>query len=97
MAWKTAKLVLVPKSNKPLDQPSSYRPICLLNTMGKFFERIIKCRLESYLEGSAGLNNRQYGFRRGKSTVDAIYKVMETVEKKSTGPLRSRELCALVT
>jgi hypothetical protein len=31
--WKTAKLVLLRKGDKPLEQPSSYRPICLLNTV----------------------------------------------------------------
>jgi len=36
--WKTARLVLLRKGNKPLDSPSSYRPICLLNTVGKLFE-----------------------------------------------------------
>lgn len=45
-AWKVAKLVLLRKGNKPLEQPSSYRPICWLNTVGKFFERVIKRRLE---------------------------------------------------
>jgi hypothetical protein len=49
-AWKTAKLVLLPKGNKPLDQLSSYRPICLLNTAGKLFKHIIKHRLEAHLE-----------------------------------------------
>lgn len=44
--WKIAKLVLLRKGDKPLDNPKSYRPICLLNTIGKFFERIIKARLE---------------------------------------------------
>jgi len=41
--WKSANLVLLRKAEKPLDQPSSYRPICLLSTMEKLFERVIKC------------------------------------------------------
>lgn len=95
--WKLAKLVLLRKANKPLEQPSSYRPICLLNTTGKFFERLIKCRLEKHLEEYGGLSDRQFGFRKGKSTVDAIARVMELVESVSSGPLRKREICALVT
>lgn len=35
--WKKQKLVLLRKGDKPLDEPSSYRPICLLDTMGKLF------------------------------------------------------------
>lgn len=44
--WKETKFVLFVKGNKPMDQPSSYRPICLMNTIGKLLERIIKGRLE---------------------------------------------------
>jgi len=34
-AWKVSKLVLLRKGDKPLENPSSYRPICLLNTVEK--------------------------------------------------------------
>jgi hypothetical protein len=95
-AWKVAKLVLLRKGSKPLDQPNSYRPICLLNTVGKFLERVIKNGLEQYLTTSEGLSERQYGFRKGRSTIDAISKVMELVDSASSGTLRRRELCALV-
>lgn len=94
--WKVAKLVLLRKGSRPLDCPSSYRPICLMNTVGKFFERIIKMRLEKHLEDTDGLNDKQYGFRKGRSTVDAALKIMETVDKYSTGPLYKRQLCAVV-
>jgi len=33
-SWKTATLVLLRKGMKPLDQPSSYRPLCLINSIG---------------------------------------------------------------
>ncbi|KAE9545560.1 hypothetical protein AGLY_001103, partial [Aphis glycines] len=33
--WKTARLVLIRKGDKPLNEPSSYRPICLLDCLGK--------------------------------------------------------------
>lgn len=36
--------------------PSSLRPICLLNAMGKVYERLIKIELEEELERSAGLS-----------------------------------------
>lgn len=94
--WKVAKLVLLRKGDKPLDDPSSYRPICLLNTVGKFFERIIKARIEKRLEENDNLNDRQYGFRKGKSTVDAIKRVMSVVDAAGSGPLYRRKLCAVV-
>jgi len=49
--WKTAKLVLLRKGDKPLEDPSSYRPICLLNTVGKFFKKANK---DQYREAARG-------------------------------------------
>lgn len=56
--WKEDNLVLFLKGNKPLDQPSSYRPICLINTIGKLLERVIKGRLEIHLDQINGISNR---------------------------------------
>lgn len=39
-AWKSASLVLMRKDDKPQDQPSSNRPICLLSSAGKLLERL---------------------------------------------------------
>lgn len=94
--WKLAKQVLLRKGSKPLEQPSKYRSICLLNSAGKFFERVIKYRLEKHLEDIGGLSDRQFDFRKGKSTVGATSRAMGVVEAKSTGLLYKRELYMLV-
>jgi len=78
--WKLAKLVLLPKPGKPEGEPSSYRPICLLSELGKLFERVLAERLRAHLENCEGLSEEQFGFRKGKSTVDAILRVRESVE-----------------
>lgn len=88
--WKAAKLVLLRKGVKLLDSPSSYRPICLLNTVGKLFERIINRRLENHIVEINGLSDNQYNFRKGWSTVDMAKKLIKTVDKSSTGPLNKR-------
>jgi len=94
--WKVSKLVLLRKGDKPLENPSTYRPICLLNTIGKLFERIIKSRIENYLETTNGLDPKQFGVRKGRSTIDAVQSVMRKVENASTGPLYNRKLCAVI-
>ncbi|KAL4100909.1 hypothetical protein QTP88_020934 [Uroleucon formosanum] len=94
---KIAKLVLLQKGEKPLEQPFAYRPLCLLNTVEKFFERIIKVRIEENLIGETELSERQFGFRKGRSTTDALEAVMGVVNKAASGPLRKRELCTVVT
>ena len=49
----------------------NYRPISLLNTLFKIIAMIIKWRIEEGIEDD--LMSTQYGFRKGKSTTQAIY------------------------
>lgn len=73
--WKRARLVLLRKGpDKPLDVPSSYGPICILDTSGKLLERLLLQRLEEHLEKHEGRRKapNQYGFRKGVSTEFAI-------------------------
>ena len=91
--WKRQKLVLLPKPRKPPGVPSSYRPICLLDTMGKMLERVIYNRLLPFIELAGGLSERQYGFRRARSTVDAVAKVVELARNA----MAMGKCCALVT
>jgi len=62
------------------DSPSSYRPICLLDEAGKILERIIVNRLVQHLSWIGPDLNEEYGFRSGRSTVDAILRVRSAVE-----------------
>lgn len=78
--WKTARLVLIRKAGKPLDEPSSYRPLCMLNTIGKLFEKILDNRIRDFLETNDCLAPNQYGFRRGRSTIDAATRLREIVD-----------------
>lgn len=96
--WKRARLVLLRKGDKPADLPSSYRPLCMLDSTGKLFERILCNRIgEFFITSQTGLSDNQYGFREGKSTVDAISRVMREVTDAAAGPIYRRELCVLVT
>jgi len=79
--WKVARLVLLRKKDKPEGEPSAYRPICLLDEQGKLFERVIVERLRVWLDESGGISPDQYGFRRGRSTVDAVMRVRSIVEE----------------
>ncbi|XP_017771856.1 PREDICTED: uncharacterized protein LOC108559190 [Nicrophorus vespilloides] len=65
LSWKTAKLVLVKKPGKPIEAPSSYRPLCMIDTMGKDYEQLILSRLKDEIARCRGLSDRQYGFREG--------------------------------
>ncbi|XP_032670984.1 uncharacterized protein LOC116844028 [Odontomachus brunneus] len=74
--WKRARLAFLRKEGKPEESPSAYRPLCLLDEAGKMFERIMQARLVRHLSRSGpALDDAQYGFREGRSTVDAIMRV----------------------
>jgi hypothetical protein len=79
--WWTARLVLLRKEDRSPDSQSAYRPICLLDEIGKLFERVIAARLEAHIsERVPGWHDSQYGFRRGRSTVDAVKQVRSMAE-----------------
>ncbi|XP_046629516.1 uncharacterized protein LOC124309827 [Neodiprion virginianus] len=82
LPWKKARLVLIPKGGAPTGPIPKVRPICLLNEVGKMFERILVARLGKWMEGNprACLSEDQYGFREGRSTNDALLRVRRFVE-----------------
>ena len=95
--WKKAKLVLLRKGDKPLENPASYRPICLLDVEGKLYEQLILGRLNRELQRSGGLSDRQYGFREGRQTADALRAVSEIARRAAAYSASHRRLCAVIT
>lgn len=92
-AWKKQMLVLLRKADKPLDNPSSYRPLCLLDTCGKFLERLLVKRMEAELNSNGGFSSMQFGFVKKKSTLDAIREVVNIAKRAKEG----KRFCAIVT
>ena len=78
--WKMQKLVLLRKGDKPLNRVSSYRPLCLLDTMGKLLESLILQRLKTHSKGKNGMSDRQYGFRKGRSAINAVQELVNRAE-----------------
>ena len=71
--WKEGRLCLLQKPGRPLEEPSAYRPVVLLDEAAKAFEKILADRLVKHLdEVGPGLSDAQYGFRAGRSTIDAL-------------------------
>ncbi|KAL0821757.1 hypothetical protein ABMA28_005179 [Loxostege sticticalis] len=70
-SWKLANVQPVPKKGSRAD-PSNYRPIAITSVLCKVMERVLNRKLLSYLEDNDLLSDRQYGFRRGRSTGDLL-------------------------
>ncbi|XP_052746931.1 uncharacterized protein LOC112051825 [Bicyclus anynana] len=64
------------------DDVSNYRPISVLPAISKIIEKIINNRLLSYLEQRTILSKSQFGFRRGKSTEDAVTNLTTLIIEK---------------
>ena len=90
-------MALIQKQGKPKEDPSSFRPICLLDGAGKLLERIINDRIQEALQNGNIISSNQFGFRRGYSTLDAINMVKNFAIGANSGSKRKRNHCILVT
>ena len=83
--WKIPKRVEISKSGtdsesgqKDIGSPSSLRPICLLNEMGKALERIVANIITTDLSNRGpDTSDNKFRFRVGHSTIDAIESVLK--------------------
>lgn len=78
--WKTAELRLIPKEGSTTRLPK-YRPICLLNTLGKLFEALIANRLTLEMSRKRGALQNQHAYQRQKSTMTAVDAVLNFCDK----------------
>lgn len=91
-SFKLAKVIALPKVNKDRKCPENYRPISLLNAMGKVFERILLRRILAVAEAKNLNRCDQFGFKASHSTVHQLMRVKNHIsackaQRKSTGLL----------
>lgn len=65
VSWKKARLVLLGKNDNPLDEPSTYRPLCMLHSMEKLLEKAINTRLKFMCDNEQMLTPNQCGLGTG--------------------------------
>ncbi|XP_026329127.1 uncharacterized protein LOC113237082 [Hyposmocoma kahamanoa] len=76
ICWEERGLVLLKKDGRPAESPAAYRPIVLLDDVGKRFERIVASLIVRHFHSvGPDLSDHQFGFRERRSTVDAIMRV----------------------
>ena len=75
--FKTAIVSPIYKGGgKPRDEPASYRPVAVLNSLSKLLEASVNKQLIDQLEEQGALPASQHGFRRSRSTTTAIFSSM---------------------
>jgi len=80
LQFKIAKVIPLFKSgDKSL--PDNYRPISLLSSFSKIFEKVVCLRLLNFLEANNILTPDQFGFRKAHSAVHPMVHMMNFVSR----------------
>lgn len=87
--WKNARVIMLPKVGKDPTALTSYRPISLLSTLSKVFEKLLHRRLLDFLPTGA-LPDHQFGFRAHHSTTDQLRRITSSILQS----LERKEYCA---
>ena len=77
--WRHTSVIALLKPVKPDMSPKSYRPISLLCTTYKLMERLILTRINPTVDPL--LPHDQAGFRQGRSTVDQVVRLTQSIEQ----------------
>ena len=94
---KEGKVKLLYKKDDNLE-PTNYRPITLSSVLLKVLTRVMNVRLMKVVETFNILSRKQYGFREGRSTQDAVFILATAIEKakaeKADAAVAFVDLCA---
>ena len=77
--WKKSYTKLLHKGGSVHDL-DNYRGIAITSNVGKVFTKIIANRLQEDVEDRELLGQSQFGFRKNKSTSDAIFVLTQLLE-----------------
>ena len=64
-----------------IDEPQNYRGITLINILAKIYSQILLNRISKWSENENKLSQNQFGFQKGKSTVDCIFTILSIISK----------------
>ena len=82
---KSARVVPIHKEGSRTDV-ENYRPISLLASISKVYEKLMHSRIINFLDSNNSLYDMQYGFRSGRSCEHALLKaqhiLLESLSKK---------------
>ena len=95
--WKKSSIIPIHKMGKPLDCLASFQPISLTSCVSKLFERIVLSRLLFFLESNSIPSPGQAGFRSGRSTLDQILYLSQSISDGFDKPwLGSRKILSTI-
>ncbi|GBP45670.1 Probable RNA-directed DNA polymerase from transposon X-element [Eumeta japonica] len=78
---KETEVIGIHKPRKARNLPASYRPIGLLSSLGKLFEKVLETRLSDHLFGKGLIIDEQFSFRQANSCPQQVLRLVEYTTK----------------
>ena len=78
--WTIGEIVPVFKKGN-INEPSNYRPITLISSVGKLFTYCLNEKMNIFAEKNKIISENQFGFRKDKSTTDCLFILHGLIEQ----------------
>jgi hypothetical protein len=79
--WKVAQIILILKTGKPPNDPTSYRLRSLLPILSKVFEKLLLNRLIPFIVHQNLIRNHQFGFHQRHSTIHQTHHIVHKINE----------------
>lgn len=89
-SWKRAIIIAIPKPGKDLKLPSNHRPIALLSSLSKLYERIILHELKNAIGHK--IRQEQFAFRKDHSTTLQLVKLTDLLSRNLNNKLSTASI-----
>jgi hypothetical protein len=80
-AWREANVMALYKGEGLKSSPGSYRPISMTSIVIRVLEHLVQRKLAEELEARNYFSDAQFGFRKERSTSDAIYYLLSGIQR----------------
>ena len=91
--WKMARISPIPKVDEPLSD-ADYRPVSILPTLSKVFERLVLNQLTVYINEAALFGPTVSGLRKGHSTTTVLLGIRDALIRASCRGEVTLMICA---
>lgn len=83
-SWKQIKVVPILKPDKKPDVITSYRPIALINSLTKIFNKLIKNRLDKHIDDHKILPVLSFAYQKYKSTHQCVAFILTEIQNNTS-------------